>query len=147
MHIRENYYRQLNGKMYSMLNIKTAKSLSSARDFELSTKLLALDDSIISATIASPIGEVLSMKYAPPAEHLKPTEELLDKAGALIAMTTALIRQVEDLYGGTRYIKISFGKMNVMIIPVKRKRIIIALGTLTNAPLEEIYRNLSRLVE
>jgi hypothetical protein len=113
---------------------------------ELASKLLALDASIVSVTLSSPIGEILSMKYASTAEALKPSREMLDRAGTLIAVTCSLVGDAGGLYGGTRYVSISFGKLTVAMIPGNSKEFIIALGIIPGAPIEEIYHKVRNLV-
>jgi hypothetical protein len=102
---------------------------SASRTFDgLALRLLSLDSKVISATITDTVGQLLSIKYKPFAESLKPTQELLDKAGSLIAVVAALVQLAEAPYGECRYIIFGYGKIKVAVIPVKKKRIVIALG-------------------
>jgi hypothetical protein len=108
---------------------------------ELSEKLLELDRSILSVTIASATGDLLKIKYVSAAEALKPNRELLDKAGALVAMISALVSQGEAPYGGCEYIIIAYEKLNVAVLPIPRKHIIVALGTTPDASAAKICSN------
>jgi hypothetical protein len=109
---------------------KNAESSSSAlQTFDrLALVLLNIDDAAISATISDTVGQLLSLKYKPFAESLKPGDELLDKAGSLIAVVAALVQQAEAPYGECKYIIFGYGKIKVAVIPVKSKHIVIALG-------------------
>lgn len=113
----------------------------------LASKLLELDESIISATITSPIGEILSIGYIPSAETLKPSKELMDKSGSLVAIVSAMIGQAEAPYGDCLYTVIAYGKINVVIIPIKNKHIIIALGTTSDARTRHISLKVKELAE
>jgi hypothetical protein len=113
---------------------------------KIASKILLIDKSIFSVTIASPIGEILSIRSTPIAEAMKPSKELVDKSGSLIALVYALIKQGETPYGDCKYTVMAFGKIKVAIFPVKTKDIIIALSTAPEASIEEIYLKASKLV-
>jgi hypothetical protein len=107
--------------------------------------LLDLDESIISATIASSIGEILSMRYKAYVEEMKPSEELLNKSGSLIAMVSAMVQQAETPFGDCSSIMIAYGKIQVLEIPIKNKHIIVELGTIPNAPALDIANKVTKL--
>jgi hypothetical protein len=110
-------------------------------------KLFGLDSSIISVTISSFAGEILNMKCAPVAEPLKPSDSLLEKAGSLLAMVTAIVNQGEAPYGKCKYVVIAYGKIKVVIIPVRSKQFVVALGIVPEAPSREISLKVSALLE
>ena len=126
--------------------MSTTKNVVFERE-EMASRLLALDESIISVTLANSRGEVLGMKYRSIAESFKPDKELLDRGGSLIAMISALIRQGEASYGDCKNITINFGKLGVGIIPIKSKEVIIALGLYPETPMKQIYGKVARLLE
>jgi hypothetical protein len=114
---------------------------------ELAHKLLDLDESIISCTIVSPLGEILSIKYKPSVESLKPNKELLDRGGSLVATLSAMVRQAEGQYGDNKYITLAYDKIEVEVISIKKKRLIVALGTTPLAPAREIAQKVTKIVD
>ncbi|HZW58211.1 MAG TPA: hypothetical protein VFF30_18125 [Nitrososphaerales archaeon] len=125
--------------------MKTSASTVAPCYYKLASKLLSLDDSVVSATIASPNGELLSVKCKPSVEELKPSKELLDKAGPLVAVVSSLMRQAESFYGGCKYMIVAYGILKVAVIPIKGKSIVVALGTTPEAPARKISLEASKL--
>jgi hypothetical protein len=104
----------------------------------LSFRLLNLDESVLSVTIASTIGKVLSMRYRPSVESLKPSQDLLDKSGSLIAVISGLVKHGEVFYGDCKYVMFSYDKIQVALVPIKSKNVVIALGIHPNVVSNEL---------
>ena len=117
---------------------KTISIQASTNYDNLAIKLLNLDEGVFSATITNLVGEVLSIRYKPTAEPLKRSKEMLDNAGSQIAVVAALVQQAEVPYGDCKYIIFGYGRIKVAVIPIKRKRAILALGLDPNMETREL---------
>jgi hypothetical protein len=105
---------------------------------ELAKNLLGVDEAVLFVIITNQRGEVLDMRYESDAEKLRPFDNLLEKAGSLVAIISSLIGQGEEHFGACKYTTIVYISRKIEVIPLKSKGIIVALVTAPYANAEQI---------
>ena len=126
-------------------------AISEKRISQICNQILSADNSIYYLTVVDYLGQVIyestNRKVPETVSRLEPSDQVKSNSGPQIAIISGIFQLAEPLLGISKYTFGAYKNSNVLIIPLRRKKLSVVALISPNADERKTFRTIKRFID